>query len=161
MNQVEYGQLENCCNEDKPYLYMYGIQDNFTDLMPVHLTHGRMPKNSNEILLPEHLLTNGGIKYQLQDTFTLALGLRTSGMEDSLNNRVPISRDSDSNTIVESLTQTKNHTYTVTGFYERPSFENYSSPSYTALTVSDMPTDGITHDSNCSGECIQYHLHQC
>ena len=37
----------------------------------------------------------------------------------------------------ETWTPTGTHQYTVVGFYERPSFEPYSAPGYTALTKSD------------------------
>ena len=54
MQRLGYALLTDCENEEKPYLCVYGIKENFTDLMPVHLTEGRMPENSSEILLPTY-----------------------------------------------------------------------------------------------------------
>ena len=53
MEVLGYSRLEDSTNEDKPFLCVYGIQSDFTDMMPVHLVQGRMPKHSGEILLPE------------------------------------------------------------------------------------------------------------
>ena len=61
MDRIGYSQLTDYLNPDKPYLCVYGITKDFTTLMPVHLTEGRMPENNSEILLPEHLATNGEI----------------------------------------------------------------------------------------------------
>ena len=36
-------------NEDKPYIYLESVEDNFYDIMPVHITYGRQPENSGEI----------------------------------------------------------------------------------------------------------------
>lgn len=142
MQRLGYALLTDCENKDKPYLCVYGIQENFTDLMPVHLTEGRMPENSSEILLPDHLSTNGGIKHQLGDTLSLDLGTRTTSDGYVLSNHNPYSSvESDGES--EQLTDLTAHTYTVVGFYERPAFEDYSAPGYTVLTISDADVSGI------------------
>lgn len=144
MNQVGFAELTDFQNLSKPYLCVYGINQDFNELMPVHLTQGRMPENSSEILLPEHLATNGGINYNLNDTLSLNLGTRTDSYGDPLNNHTAYSPE-DSEPGTEKIENTSTHTYTVTGFYERPSFESYIAPGYTALTISDTPSDG-TYD---------------
>ena len=63
-------------NEYKPYLLIRAVSDNFTDLAAVHLSAGRMPENAGEILLPDHLATDGGVLYQVGDTLTLTVGRR-------------------------------------------------------------------------------------
>lgn len=140
MNRIGYAALSDCQNENKPYLCVYGITEDFTELMPVHLTEGRMPQNSSEILLPEHLSTNGGISYQLGDTLSLELGTRTDSKGYVLNNRTGYDLEE---TGTEQIIDTQPYTYTVVGFYERPSFEDYTAPGYTALTISDTPADGV------------------
>lgn len=138
MDQMGYALLSDSQNENKPYLCVYGIDTHFTELMPVHLIKGRMPENSSEILLPEHLAANGGIKYQLNDTLSLELGTRTDSQGTVLNNRTAYYPEENEK---EQIVDTKPYTYTVVGFYERPSFEDYSAPGYTALTVSDMSSN--------------------
>lgn len=137
-----FSMLDDSQNPNKPYLCVYGIDTGFTDMLPVHLTKGRMPENSSEILLPAHLKENGGITYNLQDVLTLTLGKRTAPDGTVLDTRMGYYPE-DSELFPETLSDTSSRTYTVTGFYERPSFEDYSAPGYTALTVSDMPADGI------------------
>ncbi len=139
MNRIGYAALLDSLNESKPYLCVYGITEDFTELMPVHLTEGRMPQNSSEILLPNHLSTNGGITYQLDDTISLELGTRVDSNGYILNNHTGYDLDETSEQIID----TQPYTYTVVGFYERPSFEDYTAPGYTALTISDAPADSL------------------
>lgn len=172
--------LPDSINEYKPYLCVYGVQSDFTDLMPVQITEGRMPENSSEILLPNHLKTNGGIRYELNDVLTLDLGNRMTTDGYILSNQTPYIEPVISNeSSLESATQdselqdtstepnaqndvlqdppaepdtqnevsniipseiievSESRTYTVVGFYNRPSFEDYSAPGYTALTAAD------------------------
>lgn len=140
MNRLGYAWLSDSVNENKPYLCVYGIDEKFTDLMPVHLTEGRMPQNNNEILLPEHLAANGGIHYQLDDTLSLELGTRVSSDGETLGNHNPYYPEENYD---ERLENKKSYTYTVVGFYERPDFEDYSAPGYTALTISDLTGEGV------------------
>ena len=65
-------------NEDKPYLLVKSIEENFTDLVSVNLSAGRMPENENEILIPEHLASNGNVHLALGDTLELTVGQRNS-----------------------------------------------------------------------------------
>ncbi len=144
MELLGFSQLETS-NNAKPYICVFGIESDFTDMMPIHLTQGRLPENNQEILLPEHLKTNGGIAYALKDTLSLSLGIRMDNEGNVLSNSVSYlnltepnyNRKQDDTGLSEKLIESETRTYTVVGFYERPSFENYDSPGYTALTVSD------------------------
>ena len=73
-----YAFLEDSRNEDKPYLFIGGMDEVFTREMPVYLYEGRLPQDSSEIILPEHLEYNGGVKFSLDDTITLQIGQRVS-----------------------------------------------------------------------------------
>lgn len=145
LDQIGYAKLENCKDNYKPYLYVCGAPENITDLLAVHVTEGRMPQNSSELLLPEHLANNGGITYKIGDTLPLELGVRLDEDKNILSSRdsLLVEEDettynaNDSVTLAETFQKTAEKTYTVVGFYERPSFENYSAPGYTALTASD------------------------
>lgn len=134
LQNIGYAALSGCENEYKPYLFVAGIADGFTDTLPVNLTDGRMPKNSGEIILPRHLKTNGGISYALGDTLDLSVGDRVSGgFVLTQKNRYLTGEHGET----EELKISGKYKCTVVGFYERPSFENYSAPGYTALTVAD------------------------
>ena len=129
-------------NEYKPYLYVLGgdAASGYFETMPVHLLLGTLPKDSTEIILPEHLTSNGKMNYTLGDTVTLEVGDRTLDGK-RLGQDTPVyTYDSETHTEVmsgERLENTEPRTYTVVGIYERPTFEDYSAPGYTALTAAD------------------------
>lgn len=146
MELLGFSSMEDeTSNEAKPYICIYGIQSDFTEMMPVHLTQGRLPENSQEILLPEHLKTNGGITYALNDSLSLSLGTRMDNEGNILTNSTAYlnitensyNREPENKGVSEKLIPGESRTYTIVGFYERPSFEDYDAPGYTALTIGD------------------------
>lgn len=136
-----YAKIDSA-NERKPYLYVLGgdVASGYFETMPVHLILGALPKDSTEIILPEHLTSNGKVNYKLGDTVTLDVGDRTLDGK-RLGQDTPVyTYDSETHTEVmsgERLENTEPRTYTVVGIYERPAFEDYSAPGYTALTAAD------------------------
>ena len=136
-----YAKIDSA-NEHKPYLYVLGgdVASGYFETMPVHLILGTLPKDSTEIILPEHLTSNGKVNYKLGDTVTLDVGDRTLDGR-RLGQDTPVyTYDSETHTEVmsgERLENTEPRTYTVVGIYERPAFEDYSAPGYTALTAAD------------------------
>lgn len=136
-----YAKIDSA-NEYKPYLYVLGgdAASGYFETMPVHLLLGTLPKDSTEIILPEHLTSNGKVNYTLGDTVTLEVGDRTLDGK-RLGQDTPVyTYDSETHTEVmsgERLENTEPRTYTVVGIYERPTFEDYSAPGYTALTAAD------------------------
>ena len=138
--QLGYAYAEGCTNEYKPYLYVIGADKRFCEMMPVHLTGGRLPEKSDEILLPEHLAENGDVHYKVGDVLALELGSRVSeGCVLGQHNpfQKPEGDDPETQEVYEHLEVVETRNYTVVGFYERPDFENYSAPGYTAITVMD------------------------
>ncbi|MBQ1218216.1 MAG: ABC transporter permease [Clostridia bacterium] len=132
----QYGYaLTESVNEYKPYLYLLGANEEFAKTMPVHITQGRYPQRQDEILLPLHLFSNGGVKYKIGDVVTLTLGKRMiDGVPLGQNNPF-IKGDEDEEG--ETFQAERQQTFTVVGFYERPNFEWHSAPGYTALTLPD------------------------
>lgn len=164
MELIGFSALKDYNNDYKPYLCVYGIQQDFTTMMPIHLTQGRMPENKNEILLPDHLFTNGGINYQLDSTLELNLGNRVDKEGTLLSNQIEYQNEvedknnynksaknsntkdnitEDPDSFQEYLVPTEKRSYKVVGFYERPSFEAYHAPAYTALTIGDNNTNHL------------------
>lgn len=136
---IGYSLIEDRINEYKPYLFIFGMGEGFTDTLPVHLIDGRLPETTNEILLPKHLQTNGGVKYNIGDVLNLSIGERSfEGEKLSQMNGFIVHEDGEG---AEEFLIKEEKTYTVVGFYERPSFEDYSSPGYTALTLEDINGD--------------------
>ena len=136
-----YAKIDSA-NEHKPYLYVLGgdVASGYFETMPVHLILGTLPKDSTEIILPEHLTSNGKVNYKLGDTVTLEVGDRTLDGR-RLGQDTPVyTYDSETQVEImsgERLENTDPRTYTVVGIYERPAFEDYSAPGYTALTAAD------------------------
>ena len=130
-------------NEYKPYLYVLGADEAFFEQMPVHLTEGRLPENSGELLLPEHLEQNGGVSFRPGDRLTLALGDRIWDGE-VLGQHTPYLPE-EPGSPAETLEVRETRTYTVAGIYERPNFEGYEAPGYTAITAWDpaQPTASV------------------
>lgn len=141
--QLGYAKIEGCINENKPYLFVLGASEGFSDMMPVHITSGKYPTSSSEILIPDHLYENGGVELNIGDTIELALGKR---MLDgySMGQYTPYYVYDENNETIpsgEKLVVEETRSYTVVGFYERPSFENFTAPGYTALTIADKDTN--------------------
>ena len=138
MQQLGYAKLENCRNEYKPYIFILGGSENAENVMPIHITKGSYPTSADEILLPNHLAENGGVIYHIGDTLTLKLGNRMfEGWPMTQNNPCYIYEGSKAVLLDETIEVRETRTYTVVGFYERPSFENRTAPGYTAITLAD------------------------
>lgn len=127
--QLGYAVIESK-NSEKPYLCVLGADTAFFEQMPVHLVKGRLPETDTEILLPYHLFTNGGVSAEIGEELALSLGERRMEGE-TLGQKLPFYGDEE---VFVPLTE---KTYTVVGVYERPSFEDYNAPGYTALTYSN------------------------
>ncbi len=150
MQQLGYAAAKGCQNEFKPYIYLLGASDGAEDVFPVHITSGRYPANPGEILLPEHLYSSGRVKYDIGDRLDLSLGKRMlDGLQLTQNRGCYLFEDGEAVWNGETLFIEENRTYTVVGFYERPSWniEPYSAPGYTALTIADPSfTDDYCYD---------------
>lgn len=127
-------------NEYKPYLFIGGVKENYSELASVNIVEGRMAQNGGEIMLPKHLRDNGGVKYSIGDKMTLNVGQRVwedQTLTQADGYRVEEINEDGTLSPAEALTDLKERTYTVVGFYSRPSWESYAAPGYTALTVYD------------------------
>lgn len=121
----------------KPYLRVIaGCADSYFDMLPIHLVSGRLPENSGEIILPEHLL-NRDYKAKLGDVISLELGDRMYDGAVLSPSDDYIEADEENETEGEYISVREKREYTVVGIYERPSFERSYDPGYTAITVSD------------------------
>ena len=121
-------------NEYKPYLLVEAANEEIENLLSFRLLSGRMPENSNELLLPAHLASNGNVLYHEGDTLTLSLGRRVDSNGETLPAAVSFDPDGG-----EQIADTVERNFTVVGTYERLDMlvESYSCPGYTALTYGD------------------------
>lgn len=126
-----YAYLENSLNLYKPYLFVEEVSDSYFSGM--ELIEGRFPKNDQELVISEHIGTNGDVHYQVGDQITLAIGTRVlpEENEDSiayeLTQRYGLEEG-------ETLSISTEKTYTIVGIMPRLNQEPYQAPGYTVLT---------------------------
>lgn len=123
--------LDGCNNPDKSYAFITAFDDSCYHTLPVHLISGRLPQNDQELVVPMHLQTNGGIEYSIGDTITLQVGTRVS------DGRTLSQKDAYQEG-TEALTETTQKTYQIVGICQRPSFESRTAPGYTFITAMDQ-----------------------
>lgn len=148
--QLGYAKAEGSTNVYKPYIYLLGSEKGAEQVLPVHLLSGRYPAAADEILLPEHLESNGGVKYEIGDTLTLELGARMQdGYAMAQENPCYATADGEEIRYDEEIQVREVRTYTVVGFCERLywSIEGYQAPGYTAFTIADeKPSQECLYD---------------
>lgn len=142
-------------NEDMPYIRVIatnkaGLVDN-----NLKLISGRLPENSNEIVLSKELINNykGNVeKLQIDKTINLDLGSRKLSQEDlsqintqdlkklELLEQIELSHGYNK---AENLENTKAKQFKIVGIIQRPNtmVESFSEPGYSAFTI-DSPELG-------------------
>ncbi len=130
LQNIGYATLEGGKNPAKPYLFISGWSKQALDTLPIKLLSGRLPENSNEVVIPAHIASNGGVKISLGDTLTLPVGSRMKGDQKLSQHDTYSSGD-------EILVTVSERTYTVVGICQRPAIEEYSAPGYTLITTED------------------------
>lgn len=145
-DEIGWAKLESSKNESKPYLHVFEYDGTALENYGVNLLEGRLPTNSNEIIIPEHILTNARVDLQVGDTITIDIGKRVLQDGTVLNEENPYLTDMEEDGIIleENIVDTESKTYTIVGVMERPSKEEYSSPGYTVITY--MEDIGVSPD---------------
>lgn len=148
--EIGYAPLEESQNENKPYAYIEGYDENLLQNGGIVLLEGRLPENENEIVIPEHVIQNGKVEWNVGDTIELDIGNRYIG-EYVLNQLNPYYTDQDrldrkESGIEDDLEQenfvaSTQKTYTIVGIMERLNSESYSAPGYTMITKLDQIDD--------------------
>ncbi len=130
-SSLGWANLEGSKATNKPYLHVLAYDKKALENYGVVLTDGRLPQNSNEIIITESVLTGARVFLKIGDTITLNIGTRKSNDDYYLN---------DDNLYTEgdeSIVDTKEKTYTIVGFMETLDVEKLYSPGYSALTYMD------------------------
>ena len=148
--EIGYAPLEKSQNENKPYAYIEGYDEKLLQNGGIVLVEGRLPENENEIVIPEHVIQNGKVDWNVGDTIELDIGNRYKG-EYILNQSNPYYTDQDrldrkESGIEDDLEQetfvaSTKKTYTIVGIMERLNSESYSAPGYTMITKLDKIDD--------------------
>ena len=133
---IGYATLDGGKSPEKPYLFIAGFSEEAFDTLPINLISGRLPENSDEILVPAHVAAKGGVRFMVGDTLSLAVGSRTDGNK-ILGQHDPYPYGGEAGESSEVLVPKAERTYTVVGICERPAFEEHSAPGYTLITKAD------------------------
>ncbi len=126
---IGFSKVESS-NEYKPYMYITSVNREYFD--ELKLIEGDIPKNENEIVISNHVITNGGLDYKVGDIVTFTYGSRNIDGNITLANNELVDG--------EFLTNGGTHAYKIVGIVDRSNFESYSASGYTAFTV-DVNSD--------------------
>lgn len=121
---IGFSKIESS-NEYKPYMYITSVNKEYFN--ELKLVDGSFPKNENEAVISNHVITNGGLNYKVGDIVTFTYGSRNIDGDITLANSEFVDG--------EFLTNEGTHTYKIVGIVERSNFENYSACGYTAFTL--------------------------
>lgn len=140
-SSIGYSLIEEIENEYKPYIEIFSADKNY--LNELNLIDGRLPNNNKEIVISNHLLENNSlINLKIGDKITLNVGKRIDidGNILNSNNSYQLSyncEDEQCKKINEHLTSLENLEFTIVGICKRDVLEPYSSPGYSAFTISN------------------------
>ena len=126
---IGFSKIESS-NEYKPYMYITSVNKEYFN--ELKLVDGSFQKNENEIVISNHVITNGELNYKVGDIVTFKYGKRNIEGNDTLANSELVDG--------EFLTNEGTYTYKIVGIVDRSNFESYSASGYTAFTV-DVNSD--------------------
>lgn len=122
-------------NEYKPYIYISSVDKEYFN--ELHLISGRFAENDSELVISNHINTNGGASYKIGDIITLKYGERVVEGVNTLANNEYYEE--------ETLNIVGEKTYTIVGIVERSNFEDYSASGYSTFTLDMNDKDGIVN----------------
>ncbi len=117
----------NSENEYKPYLYISAVNEKYFD--ELELIEGSFPKNDREIVISEHISSNGGVNFKVGDTITLEYGKRMYMGEEVKTNSSYLEG--------ENLTIEGSLEYKIVGIVKRSRYEDYSASGYSVFTINN------------------------
>lgn len=122
-------------NEYKPYIYISSVDKEYFN--ELHLISGRFAENDSELVISNHINTNGGAFYKIGDIITLKYGERVVEGVNTLANNEYYEE--------ETLNIVGEKTYTIVGIVERSNFEDYSASGYSTFTLDMNDKDGTAN----------------
>lgn len=146
---VGYSELKGSTNKYKPYVYLKEYDKTSLNNLGIDLKEGRMPENENELLISQHIKTNGKVNWKVGDKVVLKIGKRYSDGYELNQNNPCYEQDSSGEAIFLENETTKfrdetikvefKREYTIVGIMSRPNFseEGYEAPGYTVISYMD------------------------
>ena len=159
VGNVGWANLNDSTNDYKPYVHILEYDNKALKNLGVNLTEGRLPENSNEIVISEHIITNGRVVLKVGDEITLDVGKRVSSDGEELNENNPLlngntlivyddetdleEKETEEVEETEHIENTTKKTYKIVGIMQRLSREDFSSPGYIVITHMDKIPEKI------------------
>lgn len=142
---IGYAKLNESKNEYKPYLYVKAYSSSALKNAPIELIEGHLPQNENELVISEHIITNGKVDYKIGQKISLDIG-------DRLSENLKLDQQNPYSENEEEIKVKSNKTYEIVGIMKRQRIgvEPYSAPGYTVITYFD--------DENINGDTDIYVL---
>lgn len=137
-HRIGFAKLEGSRNKYKPYLCVDEYDQKALENNAVILVEGRLPQNSSELVISEHIKDNARVRFNIGDKIVLDVGERVTSDGYKVTRTQVYNSDDE-----EHLENTVKKTYTIVGIMERPdySIEGYSFPGYTVITYMDKVGD--------------------
>ncbi len=123
--------LEGSQNEYKPYLYINSVNQKF--LNDLILLEGRLPENDSEILISNHIKSNGKVEYKVGNILDLDVGNRYFDSHMIVTNGQYMTDNEFAEK--EVMVPDKNLQYKIVGIVERHYSESYEAAGYSVFTL--------------------------
>ena len=154
VENIGYAKVDSK-NEYKPYVHLMGFDQTALNNYGLNLTEGKMPENDNEILITEHLQSNGDVNWKVGDTVSLDISKRVRDGKEIADQKEMYSEDKN-----ETLEKEFTKEYKIVGKIDRTNheIEEYSAPGYTIITLKELPstTNKITSCDNNIDILVKY-----
>ena len=92
VENIGYAKVDSK-NEYMPYVHLMGFDQKALKNYGLNLLEGRMPENDNEILITEHLQSNGEVNWKVGDTVSLDISTRLIDGKEIPNQKEMYSED--------------------------------------------------------------------
>ena len=115
-------------NNSKPYYHL--VAANKELLEKQNLLEGRLPENSEEVVVSDHIRSNGGKTIEVGEFITLNVGDRVIDEEVITTNMQYVETE-------ETFLPREEKKYKVVGIVKRSYIESYSAAGYTIFTFTD------------------------
>lgn len=145
-SELGWAVLDGGQNSNKPYVQVMEYDKTALENFGINLIDGRLPENSKEILISEHIRTNAQVNWKVGDKITINVGERISEDGSKLNEYNPYGMIEKYDAELEEYEYVKSEekivnaearTYTIVGITKRLNYENYSSPGYKVITYKE------------------------
>lgn len=135
---VGYSKLSGSQNIYKPYLFIEELDAKAFENLPLELVEGRLPQNEDEVVISQHIISNGHVDFKVGDILNLEVGQRY--YEDAkLNQQNPFITE-------ETFKKEFEKRYEIVGVVKRSNVEDYSAPGYTVFScLEDTSKADVTY----------------